>query len=143
MTTPKRVGLAFGCMIFTIAILAAAGTAESTIRYGLHRTAPNIEIWAVVLLFAFPGWILSLPFVIFFKSIDGWRIWAIMAIGTAIGPGFISIWTLIASRGRVVWRGNGFALGMSLLISSITTGLYVLLLWRSQRKSLAAPLHDS
>jgi hypothetical protein len=135
--------LAFGCMILAIAILAIISTASTAIRYGPQHYVQNIDAWPVFLLFAFPGWILALPFVIFFENADGWHAWAILAIGTAIGPCFLFGWALIASHGRIAWQSRGadnFAVVMSLLISFLTTGLYVVLLRRSERKLLARSL---
>lgn len=140
MTTPKRMALAFGCMLLAIAILGVISAVHSAIRYGLQHTLHNIEAWPVFLLFAFPGWVLALPFVILFENADGWRTWAILAIGTAIGPCFILTWTLIASGGRIAWQGNSFAIGMSLLVGFLITALYVLLLRSFKSKPLATPL---
>jgi hypothetical protein len=136
--------LAFGCILLAIAILGVISTVPSLIRHGLQRTLPDIEAWPVVLLFAFPGWILALPFVILFEDADGWRTWAILAIGTAIGPCFILGWALIGAHGRIPWgqikwERDGLALVLSLLISFLTTALYVLLLRRFKRKPLVIP----
>jgi hypothetical protein len=132
--------LAFGCMLLAIAILGVISTASSAIRYGRMPTLLSIEAWSVFLLFAFPGWVLALPFVILFENADGWRTWAILAIGTAIGPCFILTWTLIDSGGRIAWQGNSFAIVMSLLVGFLTTALYVLLLRSFKSKPLATPL---
>jgi len=129
--------LALGSVLLAIAILGIISTVLDTIRYGPRYPVPVLQMLPVYLLFAIPGWIIALPFVALFKSADGWRAWAILAIGTAIGPCFMLTWTLLGSRGRINWQGDGFGMLASLVIGSLTTSLYVLLLKLLKRKSLA------
>jgi cation transport ATPase len=89
----------------------------------------------VYLLFTLPGWVLALPFVIYFKNADGWRTWAILAIGTAIGPCFLLGWPLL-EYGRINWRGNGAGASMALFIGFFTSLFYVLLLRHFTSKAL-------
>ena len=134
MTTPKRMALAFGCMLLAFAIFALWGIVPTATRYGLRYVSPTFEILPVYLFFTLPGWVLALPFIIVFKNANGWRTWAMLAIGTAIGPCFLLGWTLLEDH-RINWRGNNVSLAMSLFIGSLTTVFYVLLLRRFTRKA--------
>ena len=134
MTAPKRVALAFGCMLLALAVFAICGIVPITLRYGPRHALPSVQMMPVYLLFALPGWIIALPFVIYFKNADGWRTWAILGIGTAIGPCFMFGWPLLAS-GRINWQGDGPGGAMALFIGFLTTLFYVLLLRRFTRKT--------
>ena len=129
--------LAFGCMLLAIAILGIIGIVPVAFRSGPRHALPTVEMLPVYLLFAFPGWVLALPIVLFFKDADGWRAWATLAIGTAIGPCFLLTWTLVASGGRITWQAEGAGMFMSLFIGFLTAALYVLALKRFKRKPLA------
>ena len=139
MTAPKRMALAFGCMLLAIAAFGTMDIVHIAIFYGPRHALPNLQMLPVYLLFAFPGWVLALPFVLLFKDADGWRAWTILAIGTAIGPAFLLTWSLLASGGRTTWRSDGMAVMMSLWIGFLTTVFYVALLRRFRNRSLAAP----
>jgi hypothetical protein len=139
MTAPKRMALAFGCMLLAIAIFGIMYIVPIALVYGLRHALPTLQMLPVYLLFAFPGWVLALPFVLLFKDADGWRAWTILAIGTAIGPAFLLTWSLLASGGRTTWRSDGSAVMTSLWIGSLTTVFYVALLRRFRNRSLAAP----
>ena len=134
MTTPKRMALAFGCMLLALAVFAICGIVPIAVLYGPRHALPSVQMMPVYLLFALPGWILALPFVIYFKNADGWRTWAILGIGTAIGPCFMLGWPLLAS-GRINWQGDGAGGAMALFIGFLTTLFYVVLLRRFTRKA--------
>ena len=76
---------------------------------------------------------MAVPFVILFKSADGWRAWATLAIGTAIGPIFLLTPNLVATGGQISWQAGGAGVVMSLVIGFLTTVFYVLLLRRFKR----------
>jgi len=122
-------------MLLALAVFAVYGTVPIAVRYGPRHALPTVEIMPVYLLFMLPGWILALPFVIYFKNADGWRAWAILAVGTAIGPCFMLGWPLLAF-GRINWQGDGPGGVMALFIGFLTTLFYVLLLRRFTRKML-------
>ena len=134
MTTPKRMALAFGCMLLAIAALGILLTVPAAIRLGPRYALPALEILPVYLMFAIPGWVLALPFVVLFKDADGWRAWAILTIGPAIGPAFVLTWILMSARGHIKWQGDGSAFFLSAIISFLTSGFYVLLLRLAGRK---------
>jgi len=139
VTPLKRIGLALGCMFLSIAILGVVSTVPLALRYGPRQALPTLQMLPVYLLFAFPGWVISFPFVLFFKHADGWRAWVMLAIGTAIGPAFMLTWTMLAVGGPWTWQANGGALTLSLIIGFLTTFLYVLSLRRMAGKSAAIP----
>src|SRR5208282_2945606 len=117
----------------------AVSIVPTAISLGPRYAIPTLEQLPVYLFFAFPGWILALPFVLFFKNAEGWRALVILAIGTAIGPGFILTWVLVASGGHIDWQRNGSIAFLSLIIGLLTTVLYVFLLRRFKDKSLVTP----
>ena len=136
MTAPKRMALAFGGMLLAIAIFGTMDIVHIATFYGPRHALPNLQMLPVYLLFAFPGWVLALPFVLLFKDADGWRAWTILAIGTAIVPAFLLTWSLLASGGRTTWRSDGMAVMMSLWIGFLTTVFYVALLRRFRNRLL-------
>jgi hypothetical protein len=89
MTTPKRIALAFGCLLLGFAAFAILEVAPTLIRYGTGPGMRAMEMMPAYLAVAIAGWLLSIPFVIAFKDADGWRFWATLVIGTAIGPVFL------------------------------------------------------
>ena len=135
MTAPKRIALAFGCLLLAFAIFDSLGTVPTLIRYGPRYVRNEIEILPVYLVVAVVGWLLAIPFVILFKDADGWRAWATLAIGTAIGPVFLLTPSLVATGGQISWQAEGAGVAMSLFIGFVTTVVYVLLLRRFKRKA--------
>ena len=128
MRTSRRVLVSFGCVLLAVAVLcllslfSLVGTTTQRL-WQLHKLA---QIFPIDLLFALPGWLIALPFIITLKNAQGWRGWFILLIGTSIGPGFILTWGRIESPGRFTWQGDGYALVVSLIISFLTTVSYVL-----------------
>lgn len=133
MTASKRIALAFGSLLLAFAIFGIVG-AVPALRYGPRYTKDVVEMLPVYLVIAVLGWLLAIPFVILFKHADGWRAWATLAIGTAIGPIFLLTPSLVAT-GRISWQGDGAGVGMSLFIGFVTTVVYVLLLRRFKRSA--------
>jgi hypothetical protein len=119
-------------MLLAFVIFATVGIVPLAVRYGLKHALPAVQLLPVYLLFTIPGWVLALPFVILFKNADGWRIWAILVIGTAIGPCLFLGWPLLA-YGRINWQGDGGAVFMASFIGFLTSVFYVLLLRRFTR----------
>ena len=115
MTTSKRMALAFACTLLAFGVFAIWVVVPTAVRYGSKYALPGVQILPVYLFFALPGWFLALPLVIYFKNANGWRIWAILAIGTAIGPCFLLCLALIAA-GKINWQGDGAAVSMALFI---------------------------
>ena len=136
MTAPKRVALAFGCLLLALLFFAVSSAVPMAVHYGLRHAIPVVQIMPVYRLFALPGLVLALPFVLLIKDAEGPRALIILAIGTCIGPGFMGTWSLLASHGRFSWQGDGAFLLMPLEIGFLTTILYVLLLRRFGKQRL-------
>lgn len=122
----RRVFLALVCTVLAVSLLFILSAIPLAFRYGLRRTLPGFEMFPVYLAFALPGWVLVLPFVLWFENAEGWHVWAILGIGTAIGPCFLVAWTLLASRGHFNAKGDGFGLVAALAIGFLTSVLYVI-----------------
>lgn len=41
---------------------------------------------AAIFLCSLPGWIVAIPIVLFVSNFNGWRFWAMLALGAGIGP---------------------------------------------------------
>lgn len=142
MRTSRRVMLSLACVLLAIAplfLLSLRGLIG-------HHTQPlgqflrnSAEIFPVYFLFALPGWLIALPFVVLLKDAEGWRGWFILLVGICIGPGFIWIWIWMASPVHyVAWQRDGFPLVLSLIISFLTTLSYFLALKFAHRRSIAS-----
>lgn len=147
MTAQRRVGLAFCSLLVSFTLFSLIITIPSLVAYGTLFLRSNVEALPLYLLFAIPGVLLALPFVLLFKDAEGWRAWAILALGSAIGPGFWESWSMLESHGHFSWQGDGLAIVFSLMIGVPTTVVYVLLLRRFDRMRRRAgtaetdPLH--
>jgi hypothetical protein len=140
MSAGKRMGLAFGCMLLAILVFGLLGTIGPTLRFGIRYALPTLQMLPVFLLFAFPGWLLALPFVLLIRDAEGFRAWLILVLGSAIGPAVLLTWTLLATHGTPVdWNANGSAVLMAFVIGLLTTLFYIALLKRfhgSRRKPI-------
>jgi len=134
MTAPKRIALALGCLLFAFAAFAILGVVPTLIRYGSGPGMRSMEMMPVYLAVAIAGWLLTIPFVIAFKDANGWRLWATLVIGTAIGPVFLLAPELVMA-GQINWQGNGGGVVMSLYVGFPTTVFYVLILRRFSRSA--------
>lgn len=134
MTAPKRIALSFGCLLLAFAIFAAWGVVPTFIRYGNGSALRSLEMMPVYLAVAIAGWLLTLPFVVAFRDAEGWRGWATLVIGTAIGPILLLTPSLVMA-GQINWQGDGAGVDMSLFIGFLTTVFYVLLLRRFKRSA--------
>jgi hypothetical protein len=140
MSTFRRILLSFACVVLAIAalfLLSLFGLVGSHAQR-LGQLQSMAQIFLVYFLFALPGWLIALPFVVLLENAQGWRGWAILLIGTCIGPCFILLWSLIESSGHSTWQGDGFVLVASLIISLLTTVCYILTLKLAHRRSIAA-----
>jgi hypothetical protein len=120
-------------MLLLWSLLGLVGTHEQR----LWQLEQETQVLVVYFLFALPGWLIALPFVILLKDAQKWRGWVTLLIGTCIGPSFILIWSLIASSGHFNWRAQGDGLGLPLMISLPATVCYVLALKFAHRRRLA------
>ena len=141
MRSSRRVMLSLACVplaitvLFFLSIRSVIGHHTQPLEQFLRNSA---EIFPVYFLFALPGWLVALPFVILIKNAEGWRAWAILITGVSIGPGLILLPGLIGAHGRFTWPGDSFALAASLCVSFFTTISYILALRFAHRRSVAS-----
>lgn len=132
MSTPKRIALAFGCTLLGAATLPVVSVIMGLLS-SRHLFRLNMDTFSILLayaLFALPGWVLSLPFVVLFRTATGYRFLLILLIGTAIGPAFMLGWSLLSGGWPVHWQSDGLGIVMALYIA-LPTSLYYALLLRS------------
>jgi hypothetical protein len=124
-----RIGLWFGCLLFSVTLFSLGWGAAA---YGVFR---------LTMIFALPVACLYLPFVIALKDAEGRRIWTILLSGILIGPAVPGLLGLFVQlRGQLrgedvqkVWQGEfGLGLGSGMIYASIvgflTTVCYVIAL---------------
>ena len=92
-------------------------------------------------IFAVPGWVLALPIVLTQTHIDGWRFWAFLGLGTALGPAAIAAfevygWIANGRTGRFDDFGLGFFF-LGAIVAGVTSLVYLLLLRRAQSRIAA------
>ena len=85
----------------------------------------------MVLYFSYPAWLFALPAVLFLTNLTGWRFWAILALGTLIGPMTFLLENLTFVHHS--WSGTGILMIAAAVISGLSTFIYLVLLRRSQR----------
>ena len=110
----------------------------SSLRYGLG-VPPDPKgvfqsFWLGVLQmlwFGWPGLLLALPVVLFFTNLRTWRFWALLGVGTAIGP--IYLWLWLGSGLHWHFDFGAGALKFSVPISGLSSLIYLLLLRHAQR----------
>lgn len=127
MTAGRRMGLAFVSTVLGVLLFCVLGSLPPVLRYGIRYAWPTVQMLPVYLMFAIPGWLLALPFVLFLRDAAGWRGWATVAIGTALGPLFMGSWALLSSGGHLQWKQNGIGILLSVEIGFLTTITYVIL----------------
>jgi hypothetical protein len=114
-------------------------------RHGQDFSWGHLFIWSVIgVIFASPGWLISLPLVLTVSNIRGWHFWAKLAIGSAIGP---IVMSGIALYGR--WSHPKSASSESYMFPLLATAisalasLFFLLLLRRAQNQPATALHRS
>jgi hypothetical protein len=134
MSIPRRVLLSLACVvvaIFLVFLMSLFGLV-GTHAQRLYQLKANAEFLPAYLLFALPGWMIALPFVVLLKDAEGWRGWATLLIGTTIGPAFMLAWSLLETGGQFTWHWDSFS--MPLVIALLTTVCYVASLKMAHRR---------
>ena len=136
MNIVGRIGLWFGCLFFSVALLSLLLSSLGASAYVVFR---------VTMMFALPVACLYLPFVIALKDAEGRRIWTILLSGILIGPAVPGLLGLFLQlRGQLrgedvhkVWQGEpltgvglGSAMIYALIVGFMTTACYVIVLKR-------------
>ncbi len=130
----SAVGFAVGIVSFSVWTTVAAGSTGQ-----LNLIDPMLWLCLAASMFALPGWLLALPMVLLVKRVDGWRFWAIWAMGTAIGPvvliGFdLREWLAGGRAGRLADFGSSFH-WTGAWVAAVAALVYLLLVRRAQRRS--------
>lgn len=137
----RRIGLSLVCVIASIGIWALLGAVSALFHH--ERVSDAVAIQFVALIFAIPVWPLSWPFVVAFKSADSWRAYAMLLIGTALGPGSVLALGLITEpKGtHITFERYGYYLIAASTISLIATILYVVSLRTIAREDCCVCSH--
>jgi len=85
-------------------------------------------IFRVAMIFAFPVWLINLPFLLLLKNVDRHHGWVVPALGALIGPACLTLWcAILVLRGNTwasLWQGDPEAGGLeSALIFASLIGL--------------------
>ena len=128
-----RIGLWFGCLLFSVTL------------FSLGWGAAAYNVFRLTTIFALPVACLYLPFVIALKDAERRRIWTILLSGILIGPavpGLLGLFLQLRGQlrsedGHKVWRsepltglGLGSAMIYALIVGFLTTVCYVIALKR-------------
>lgn len=142
MTTGKRIGLSFGCLIAGACVMPIVQLIIYPIKtlinpaYAVHSISTVIlrSLWVIPLnlMFALGPWLLILPVVILLKDAEGWRGWLTAITGMIFGPLMMFLWPL-ALNGHFNKQGDAVGILMAAFVSIPTTLLYILALKRNTR----------
>ena len=87
-------------------------------------------------LCSLPGWLLALPIIWLVNDLKTWRFWALLALGTGIGPLLmfaVALYTALTSTGFAEFTPEAKNLVfLATAISGLTTLIYLLLLRKPQ-----------
>jgi len=80
-----------------------------------------------------PGLAVGLPIILWCTNLEGWRFWAILALGTALGPAAMFF---VIQPALHLWPRNAFLFAHATLpMAALTTLIYLVLLRNEQRRS--------
>jgi len=125
------------------AAVGGLGMALNDVRYGRAFSVDSC-FWYSVFTFVFGlvGWTLALPIVLTITSVQGWRFWSLLALGTGIGPLVVfalAVYSAISSSNYTMSYAPEAKniVFVALAVSFMTTLIYLVLL-RLPRVSLEA-----
>jgi hypothetical protein len=143
-----RIGLWFVCLLLAIGLFSLL---LSLYMKGVGFAKPwfVLPIFRVTMMCALPIWCLCLPVVIAAKQAEGWKMWAILPIGSLIGPLAIGLWFLVLQMGgaspQTMWQGDpligwvGSSIaGMifALIVGVLTSSFYLVIFRALNRRSV-------
>ena len=104
-----------------------------TLLFSFGGSEMVMVVFRTTMMFALPVWLLYLPFVVFCKDAEQWRILILLVSGVAIGPASLVVLRCFSQlRGgnvHQVWIGDGEGFIPCMVFAAIvgvwTTGLYV------------------
>jgi hypothetical protein len=143
VTTSQRIAISLLSVLFTLAIAAPClGVLNSPHNPKMWLTA-TVGFFFYGLLFCSVGWLLALPLVVLIRRADGWHLWAPLAVGTAIGPATMILFTIyVGLKSNLPLNAiyshrdpmsNTF-ICLATVISLLTTLFFLLFLRRAQRE---------
>jgi hypothetical protein len=132
MSRLKRVGLSLACAFVSELIVAIFVTV--TDKSGLNGMAAPLIGFSI---FVLPGWALSLPPVLVFDSVEGWRFWFLGAYGVLIGPTIILVWAVACkvTEGSCDLYFFSRIGAIASVIALLSTSFYLAILTRHIHKS--------
>jgi ABC-type Fe3+ transport system permease subunit len=125
-------------LLSLVSAIAAELLASAIITLVHHDNLSSLFATAIGLaIFVIPGWLLSLPIVLAFNRVDGWRFWTLAIAGIAIGPLIIGAWAYACkvSEGSAI-RDFVYMGGIATGISIVATAMYLTIFRNSVRNSI-------
>jgi len=134
MNTLMRIGLWLSSLLLAVAISSLIFSLLQSVGFS---SGSVFLIFRVTLMFAFPVWCLSVPFVVALKDAEARRIWTILLRGSLIGPAAVAVWCLILQLGGadrdMLWQGDpligiGGSVGIvfAWIVGFLSTSFYVI-----------------
>jgi hypothetical protein len=139
----RRLGYSLLSFVIVVSAYTILGTAGYAIYGWSHNFRPALGITAagvavVPCLYSIPAWVVAVPVVLTVERMSGWRFWAMLAMGTALGP---LAYAAFAEAETGFMLPIDFRTLASLWLPAVVAGLtalgYLLLVHRAQRRSLA------
>lgn len=126
MTRWRRVALSFLSALTAELILGISFGIPGDKHLLFERVFGFVYFASILVI---PGWLLSLPLVISFNRIDGWRMWVLAISGSLIGPvimGAIYLQSEFTMPSTTTWAPGSINFAyMATAISVLTTGIYL------------------
>jgi hypothetical protein len=95
---------------------------------------------------SFPGWLLSIPIILFIQRVNGGRFWLLWGAGTLIGPvvffGSVLISFLGNAKATDLSTWNKGTLLLVVAVSCTTTLIYLMLLRNAQIKAASGQVAE-
>ena len=141
MTAPKRMALAFGCMVVAV-VVPSVPRLLASVQLGWHQVLINFKSVGFLVLISSSGWLMFLPFILLFEDAEGSRFLQLLCIGAVIGPLIMFTLALFITHGHLssLYPVYWVAIVGSAWTSFLPTLLYVLTLqyFTRRRKTVAA-----
>lgn len=127
MTRWQRVAVSFASAMAADVLVAAVQAAP----HPIGRPGASLVAALYFLLLVLPVWLFSLPILLWFNRLDGWRLWALAAIGLLLGPVCLSLLGFTLQLYYHIQRSSFWPpfrydiLGVALAISALSTIFYL------------------
>lgn len=136
----KRLVFSLLCVLLA-SMLCSSALARQT-GFGPKAFIENVFYFgAATFLCSLPGWVVAMPIVLFVSNFDGWRLWAMLALGAGIGPLVmftVALYFQVTSPNPSHYAPEARNLVfLATGVSALTTLLYLLGVRRLSKASLA------